>query len=103
MVLCFIPSTIYAQNECHAYQEKPDTLTFTVYGIDCPGCAGGLEKQVNKIPAVAFSEANWVEQELKVVVKQDSTLSMDALEKRVNKANMTLDTNAKKKEGEYEK
>jgi copper chaperone CopZ len=69
--------------------------------MDCPGCEGGLEKQVNKIPSVKSSDANWVKQELKVVVKQDSTLNIAELKKRVKKANFTLSTDAK--EGENEK
>ncbi len=67
-----------------------DTLTYTVYGMDCPACAGGLEKQVDKIPSVVFSEADWYKQELKIVLKQDAVLSMGELEKRVKKANFTL-------------
>ncbi len=70
---------------------QSDTITFTVYGMDCPGCEGGLEKQVNKIPYIKYSKANWVNQELKVVVEKDSIINIDELEKRVNKANFTLE------------
>ncbi len=70
---------------------QSDTITFTVYGMDCPGCEGGLEKQVNKIPYVKYSKANWVNQELKVVVEKDSIMNIDELEKRVKKANFSLD------------
>jgi len=97
IVIFFIPTAIYSQSQSNS---KGDTLTFTIYGMDCPGCEGGLEKQVNKIPSVRFSEANWVKQELKVVVKQDSTLNLAELNKRVKKANFTLDTDAKKEESE---
>jgi copper chaperone CopZ len=74
-----------------------DTMRYVVYGMDCPGCEGGLEKQVNKIPSVKFSKANWVNQELIIVLKHDSVLNPIELEKRVKKANFTLDTNQKKK------
>ena len=70
---------------------QSDTITFTVYGMDCPGCEGGLEKQVNKIPYVKYSKANWINQELKLVVEMDSIINIDELEKRVNKANFTLE------------
>ena len=73
---------------------QSDTITFTVYGMDCPGCEGGLEKQVNKIPYVKYSKANWINQELKIVVEKDSIINIDELEKRVNKANFTLDKDA---------
>jgi copper chaperone CopZ len=74
---------------------ESDTVTYTVYGMDCPGCEGGLEKQVNKISSVKYSKANWYKQELKIVVKQDSLLSLEELEKRVKKANFTLEKEMK--------
>lgn len=67
-----------------------DTIIFNIYGMDCPGCEGGLEKQVNKITSVEFSDANWLKQELRIVLKQDSTLDSEALTKRVKKSNFTL-------------
>ena len=81
-------------------QPKKDTLIYTVYGMDCPGCAGGLEKQVNKIPAVKDSEADWVKQELRVIMKPDSVLDIGELKKRVEKANFTLVTKSKAEEDE---
>ncbi len=67
-----------------------DTLKFKVYGMDCPGCASGLEKQINKIDAIKFSKANWLKQELKVVLHKDSTLNLKLLKKRIKKSNFTL-------------
>lgn len=69
---------------------QQDTLKYTVYGMDCPGCEGGLVKQVNKLPWVASSKASWKQQELEVVVKKDSVANVDDLETRVRKANFTL-------------
>ncbi len=74
---------------------ESDTLTYTVYGMDCPACEGGLEKQVNKIPSVKYSKANWYKQELEIVVLQDSIFSVEELEKRVKKANFTLEREMK--------
>jgi len=74
---------------------ESDTVTYTVYGMDCPGCEGGLEKQVSKISSVKYSKANWYKQELKIVVKQDSLLSLEEVEKRVKKANFTLEKEKK--------
>ena len=71
---------------------QPDTLMYTVYGMDCPGCEGGLEKQVNKIPSVKSSNANWKRQELAVIVRKDSVLNIEELNRRVKKANFTLVT-----------
>jgi cation transport ATPase len=72
-----------------------DTLVFIVYGMDCPGCEVGLEKQVNKIESVRFSDANWRKQELRIVLVQDSALNAGELEKRVKKANFTLEKELK--------
>lgn len=96
--LFIVNSATYAQetNSTRKAIANSDTLKFTVYGMDCPGCEGGLEKQVNKIPAVKFSKASWINQELLVVVKQDSVLQQSELEKRVKKANFTLAKDAKK-------
>jgi len=79
-------------------QSQQDTLIYTVYGMDCPGCEGGLEKQVNKIPAVKESNAFWMKQELIVITKKDSVLDIEDLKKRVKKANFTLDIEKKVKE-----
>ena len=72
-----------------------DTLSFTVYGMDCPGCEGGLEKQVNKIPSVKDSDAFWMKQKLVVIMKTDSVLNIEDLKQRVKKANFTLDLKKK--------
>ncbi|MDF1571769.1 MAG: cation transporter [Bacteroidales bacterium] len=82
---------LFAQEKSGRQEVKRDTLVFTVYGMDCPGCEGGLEKQVNKIPSVSSSEASWVRQQLKVVVRKDSVLKREDLEFRVKKANFTLE------------
>ncbi|MCF8336965.1 MAG: cation transporter [Bacteroidales bacterium] len=77
---------------------KSDTLEFTVYGMDCPGCEGGLEKQVNKMESVQSSEANWRKQQLKVVPMGGTPVELKALEKRIKKANFTLDKKALKED-----
>lgn len=101
-----LPKSIYSQtnskelSQQKEYKSLSDTLSFTVFGMDCPGCEGGLEKQVNKIASVKYAKANWIKQELIIVLKQDSTLNKKELAKRVKKANFTLSDNRKKKENE---
>ena len=97
-----LPATISAQQAAYQGDQsdnrsvQQDTLRFTVYGMDCPGCEGGLEKQVNKMASVQYSKADWVNQELLIVVKKDSVLKTSELEQRVKKANFTLKTDADK-------
>lgn len=86
-----VTAGLFAQEATGAQEMRGDTLVFTVYGMDCPGCEGGLEKQVNRIPAVSSSEANWVRQELRVIVRKDSVLKQEDLALRVKKANFTLE------------
>ena len=93
-----ISTSSNAQNRTQEDTEKPiqqniqsDTLVYTVYGMDCPGCEVGLEKQVNKIQSIQFTDANWLKQEIRIVLVQDSTLNVNELEKRVKKANFTLE------------
>lgn len=99
VVLFSLPENIFSQskteNDSSVGQQTtaiyhPDTLIFNVYGMGCPGCEGGLEKQINKIPSIEFSKANWLKQELVIVLKQDSTLNSESLKKRIKKANFTL-------------
>lgn len=71
--------------------QQADTLRFSVYGMDCPGCAEGLEKQVNKLSTVKASQADWRKQLLEVVVLDDSLLRIGDLNERVKNANFTLD------------
>jgi copper chaperone CopZ len=102
LFVLMISNTANAQNQALDNSDtqipkdaQTDTLVFTVYGMDCPGCEVGLEKQVNKIEAIKFSDANWLKQELRIVLVQDSTLNPKELEKRVKKANFTLEKEQK--------
>lgn len=100
ILFILIPTISQAQNNIKnesIIHNQADTLKYTIYGMDCPGCEGGLEKQVNKIPAIGFSKADWVNQELRIVLLKDSTLTIKELEKRVKKANFTLVTKSGRK------
>ena len=102
LLVLMISNTANAQNQTLDRSDiqirnnaQPDTLVFSVYGMDCPGCEVGLEKQVNKIESIRFSDANWMKQELRIVLVQDSSLNASELEKRVKKANFTLEKELK--------
>lgn len=66
-----------------------DTLVYKVFGMDCPGCHGALEKQVDKLNAVDSSAANWLNQEIMIIVKKDSVLKEKDLFEKIKKANFT--------------
>lgn len=63
--------------------------TYEVFGMDCPGCHGGVEKLVNKIPGVIASQANWKEKKLVVKVSQTDQVTDEEICDAVKKANFT--------------
>ena len=66
-----------------------DTVAYKVFGMDCPGCNSALEKQINKLTAVDYSVADWLNQEVTIVVKRDSVLKEKELFENIEKANFT--------------
>ena len=62
---------------------------YEVFGMDCPGCHGGLEKLVNKIPGVRTSKANWEKQQLQVVTHPNGEINDDAIYSTIKQANFT--------------
>lgn len=63
--------------------------TFEVFGMDCPGCHGGLENLINKIPGIKASKANWVKQQLQVVIKPDADVNDESIYDAIRQANFT--------------
>ncbi|NIN00835.1 MAG: DUF3347 domain-containing protein [candidate division Zixibacteria bacterium] len=72
-----------------ATQDKSDIRIYEVFGMDCPGCHGAVEKLVKKIPAVEAAEANWKEQHLTVTVRPGSELDDEEIYDAVRRANFT--------------
>lgn len=62
---------------------------YEVFGMDCPGCHGALNKLVLKIPAVKESEANWKKKRLVVTVRPGVKLNDDDVYEAIRRANFT--------------
>lgn len=62
---------------------------YEVFGMDCPGCQGGLEKLVKKIPAVESAKANWVEKQLVITAKPETELKDEVIYDAIKRANFT--------------
>ncbi len=62
---------------------------YEVFGMDCPGCHGGIEKLINKVQGVIKSEANWEKQELKIWVDPAKDLKDEAILDAIERANLT--------------
>jgi copper chaperone CopZ len=77
------------QTESTVSIQDSNARVYEVFGMDCPGCHGGLEKLVKKIPAVKEAQANWQKQQLIVVVQPDAELDDEAIYDAVKRANFT--------------
>ena len=62
---------------------------YEVFGMDCPGCHGGIEKLVKRIPSVEKAEANWEKKQLVVTVKPGHKLDDKDVIKAIKEANFT--------------
>ena len=62
---------------------------FEVFGMDCPGCHGGLENLINEIQGVKISQANWKKQLLKVMVDQNAEVNDSTIHAAIKQANFT--------------
>lgn len=70
-------------------EEGTEVRIYEVFGMDCPGCHGGLEKLVNKLPGVLASQANWKKQRLAVRLQQETELKDEDIFEAVRRANFT--------------
>ena len=69
--------------------EGSEIMIYEVFGMDCPGCHGGLENLVNKIPGVRTSKANWDKQQLQVVLHPNAEVDDNAIYDAIKRANFT--------------
>ena len=77
------------QNSAVESMKDSDMRIYEVFGMDCPGCHGGLEKLVKKIPAVQDAQANWQKQQLIVTVRPDTKLEDEDVYDAIKRANFT--------------
>ncbi len=62
---------------------------YEVFGMGCPGCHGGVEKLIAKIPDVEKAEANWQDMQVAVVVREGSQLDDYQVWDAVRRSNFT--------------
>ena len=77
------------------HQEQPaaqasEIRVYQVFGMDCPGCHGGLEKLIMKIPEVQEAKANYKEQRLAVTLIPGKSLDDATVHDAIRRANFTL-------------
>ncbi len=66
-----------------------ETRVYQVLGMDCPGCHGGVEKLINKIPGVFDSKANWKKKQIVVRIQKDGDVSDESIFEAIRRANFT--------------
>jgi copper chaperone CopZ len=69
--------------------EGSEIRVYEVFGMDCPGCHGGLENLVNEIPGVRASQANWEQQLLRVALDPAVEVDDDTIHNAIKRANFT--------------
>jgi copper chaperone CopZ len=69
--------------------EGTEIRIYEVFGMNCPGCHGGVEKLVNKLSGVVASQANWKKQRLAVKVSQDVEVKDEDIIDAIKRANFT--------------
>jgi copper chaperone CopZ len=67
-----------------------ETATYTVYGMDCPGCHGGVEKNLKKIPGVIDARANWKQKTVTLMLDPEQRVDDEAVKEAVEDSNFTL-------------
>ena len=67
-----------------------ETREYEIFGMDCPGCHGGLEKLIKKRPATQDAQANWVKKQVIVTVNADAKLSDDDVYDAIKRSNFTV-------------
>lgn len=75
--------------EPHDYSIDFKMRVYEVFGMDCPGCHGGVENLIKKIPAVQDAKANWQKKILTVWIKPGAVLNDDDIFDAIKKANFT--------------
>ncbi|MHC4882236.1 MAG: heavy-metal-associated domain-containing protein [Planctomycetota bacterium] len=95
LLFCIIP-ILYVQgcgqpeqNEATVLLQDSNARVYEVFGMDCPGCHGGLEKLVKKVPGVKEAQANWQKQRLIVIVEPNAEVEDEAIYDAIRRANFT--------------
>ncbi|NQV29943.1 MAG: cation transporter [Candidatus Marinimicrobia bacterium] len=79
------PETVLPED----WSGKGEVRIYEVFGMDCPGCHGGLEKQLNAIEGVLNSQADWTSKQVLVLVDPNKDVTDNAIHLGMQRANFT--------------
>ena len=89
LLTCWIGCATTEQSTTTAVADGSEIRIYEVFGMNCPGCHGGVEKLVKKIPAVQDAKANWQNKELVVTVQPGNELDDKDVLDAIRRANFT--------------
>lgn len=71
--------------------EEPGTelRTYEIFGMDCPGCHGGVEKLIKKLDGVIACQANWEKRRIIIKLNENNSISDEDIFGAIKKANFT--------------
>ena len=69
--------------------QESGVRVYEVFGMNCPGCHGGLEKLVKKISSVQEAKANWQKKQLVVTTRPEAELNDEDIYNAIRRANFT--------------
>lgn len=70
-------------------------MEYEVFGMDCPGCHGGLENLALKIPGVQTAKASWEDNKLVLGIEEGTEVTDDQVHDAINRANFTAGERSK--------
>ena len=70
-------------------EEGTEIRVYEVFGMDCPGCHGGVEKLVNRVEGVVTSVANWTTRRIAVKARLEANVTDEAVFEAIKRANFT--------------
>ena len=89
LILCVPGCSQFGQNDAQVSIQDSGARVYEVFGMDCPGCHGGLEKLVKRVPGVKEAQANWQKQQLVVIAQPNAELDDEAIYDAIKRANFT--------------
>ena len=66
-----------------------ESMTYEVFGMDCPGCHGGLEKNLRNVFGVADASANWKEKKVTIYLEKGRSADLAEIETAIKNSNFS--------------
>ncbi|MFQ6610807.1 MAG: heavy-metal-associated domain-containing protein, partial [Fidelibacterota bacterium] len=71
------------------WQQSGEIRIYEVFGMDCPGCHEGVEKQILQIDGIKGAKADWTKKQVTVWVSADINITDESIHHAIRRANFT--------------